>query len=340
MSINVTYLFGAGASYNSLPLVKNIINSQTGQVKLGFSRKMIQVADEINALDILPENRSIRDELVSNLRFFGGKSEKYSSPDTYIKSLWLRKNSQIEIEKAKKTLSFFLILEQFLDYEPRLDSRYIPFLSSILVNQKQIAFPENIKIVSWNYDLQLEIALQYFLEEEIVSIQSHFGIIPGEADPSNLSVVHLNGVSGLISNKTTSTSLTRRIEYTQKSERLNELLRLWAISNRGYSISDLFSFAWEIKESNHKRITLSEKFFSDAVFLVIIGYSFPFFNREVDNRLIKAFIDGPNPEVIYIQDPSVNNYQVNFLRERFEIPETIEIEPINSVDQFFLPPGL
>ena len=79
--------------------------------------------------------------------------------------------------------------------------------------------------------------------------------------------------------------------------------------------------------------------FSDSTILVIIGYSFPFFNREVDNRLISSFVNSDNSLKIYIQDPSVNEDQISFLKERFEITN-IDIEAIRAVDQFFLPPQL
>ncbi len=58
----------------------------------------------------------------------------------------------------------------------------------------------------------------------------------------------------------------------------------------------LLTFAWEkdpVKEGhlNHG-IEIAKKFAEQTEVLVIIGYSFPFFNREIDNQIFEAIKKG------------------------------------------------
>lgn len=78
--------------------------------------------------------------------------------------------------------------------------------------------------------------------------------------------------------------------------------------------------------------------YDETEILVVIGYSFPFFNREVDRKIIRAMT---NLKKIYIQDCVPENIKSRFLsilpdwRER-----KIEIISVDDVSEFFLPPEL
>lgn len=73
--------------------------------------------------------------------------------------------------------------------------------------------------------------------------------------------------------------------------------------------------------------------------LIIIGYSFPFFNRKTDDEIFKDFVWGTDKR-IYIQDPNAEEIR-EFLIERFW-PNFITINdkritPIKNVKSFFIP---
>lgn len=78
--------------------------------------------------------------------------------------------------------------------------------------------------------------------------------------------------------------------------------------------------------------------YNETDILVVVGYSFPFFNREVDRKIIRAMI---NLKKIYIQDCVPENIKSRSLsilpdwRER-----KIEIISVDDVSEFFLPPEL
>jgi hypothetical protein len=82
----------------------------------------------------------------------------------------------------------------------------------------------------------------------------------------------------------------------------------------------------------------------EAETLVVIGYTFPFFNRETDRRVFEQM---PNLSQIYIQDPNADNIIKNIIpvmsdhqKETNKLRIGNGIETITNVDQFFLPPEL
>ena len=61
------------------------------------------------------------------------------------------------------------------------------------------------------------------------------------------------------------------------------------------------SFAWENEGSNYSVVQDSIEAVKDCEVLVVIGYSFPFFNREIDRQIFKGML---KLKKIYIQDPA------------------------------------
>jgi hypothetical protein len=67
--------------------------------------------------------------------------------------------------------------------------------------------------------------------------------------------------------------------------------------------------------------------------LVIIGYSFPFFNREVDRQILNSML---KLEKVYIQAPDATDLAERFeaVRDQIDPPKVI---PYKEVGQFLLP---
>lgn len=84
-------------------------------------------------------------------------------------------------------------------------------------------------------------------------------------------------------------------------------------------------------------IEAAKKAIVDSTVLVIIGYSIPFFNREIDREIMevlnksvkKIYIQDLNPESVLERLPSIWNQ---------DLPSRVELK--DQVDQFFLPPEL
>ena len=105
------------------------------------------------------------------------------------------------------------------------------------------------------------------------------------------------------------------------------------------------SFAWErdtseISEAIFNRIL---KPIQHTKYLVAVGYSFPFFNREVDRKI---FGNLPELEKVYVQGADledsknlVNRIESIFVDRDQSYPK-ITIKAVEDKNQFFLPPEL
>lgn len=102
----------------------------------------------------------------------------------------------------------------------------------------------------------------------------------------------------------------------------------------------LISFAWEKGNDTETSLLLktkleeAKKLVSDTNILVIIGYSFPFFNRDIDKVVFDHIRSCHSLQKIYYQDPISKG---EFLRSQFQLDDSIPIEHIQKVDNFFLP---
>jgi hypothetical protein len=98
----------------------------------------------------------------------------------------------------------------------------------------------------------------------------------------------------------------------------------------------LLSFAWEIDLGN--KIIMNEAILATqrTKTLVIIGYSFPYFNRAIDRSLF----DGMHYlSKIYIQDPNAGNMiqMVDELVNHLPARNKVEIVPFIDASQFLIP---
>lgn len=98
------------------------------------------------------------------------------------------------------------------------------------------------------------------------------------------------------------------------------------------------NFAWEEAFSKDLLENMIPKLVQDTTTLVVIGYSFPYFNRKIDRAIIEKMSHLKN---IYIQDKYPNRIQQYITPV---IPENrlagIKIVPLDDVEQFYLPPEL
>jgi len=152
------------------------------------------------------------------------EADEYFTVDTLAKKYFTQQKLN-ELEKLKRGLTAYIILEQFRDKSLdkningkliNIDRRYINFLASLTLETNRIystvELPHNLNIITWNYDMQMELAFARYLKTEkeytdfdnIVSknIVSFPLIEASETDEEKLpNLVHLNGVAGLFNYK-------------------------------------------------------------------------------------------------------------------------------------------
>lgn len=349
----IVYLLGAGASRGTrdskdLSLDYELL-TKDGNVKDGFTCSNIlsglPVVNEIpGRLSLMLrclalskkklQDMHVEDEylnsLIEDIMWLRYNTERHASIDTFAKKLYLIDNKD-DYFRLKRALVVYLTYEQY----NKPDGRYDSFFASILGKNKD-DLPQNISILSWNYDCQIEIAYgEYLRSDNIVStayylneVSKYAGLL--DEDPyskkDGFKIIKLNGTS-LIGNG-------NYLDKNKHDDSVQSLIDLYKEITTG---NIRLSFAWERMDKRFQ--TLISESVSDADVLVIIGYSFPFFNREVDRFIFKSM---PNLKKIYIQDPNAEKIKIGLksvLQEGTYAFQHIEmLEP--DVKQFFLPPEL
>ncbi len=118
--------------------------------------------------------------------------------------------------------------------------------------------------------------------------------------------------------------------FETKAKMSDVLLQLYA----DYTISGAepdINFSWEMNENyfNKKIFNVT----SNVKAVIVIGYSFPFFNREVDKKIFDRLGDMEN---IYVQTPYDS---FPGIKERIKTisPELPEPKLVQDTSQFFIP---
>lgn len=275
-----------------------------------------------------------KEMLIKDLEWLRAASENHATIDTFAKKLYL-KGQLREFAKVENLLSIFFIIEQIIN---KKDGRYDTFLASVL--DLNLNIDDRITILTWNYDSQFELAYKEYGEEKDADrIRKKLGI----ADLKDISyetrnqIFKLNGTANFM----------QRIDLNQYQELDDELLlTLLDAYIQGVNVSasnSRISFAWDNKQYISKNFEEAlQKAIQDAEVLVVIGYTFPFFNRIIDRKVFNYMT---NLKKIYIQDPNAEQI-ISSLDSLYSIQHTAithvndKVKTIKSTSQFYLPPEL
>ena len=94
------------------------------------------------------------------------------------------------------------------------------------------------------------------------------------------------------------------------------------------------SFAWErFGKLEHDIVEYAKGETSETEVLVVIGYSFPYFNREIDREVIGNM---KSLQKVYFQAPDADILKERFLSIRDDI-ESSSLLPRFDLEQFLLP---
>lgn len=337
--MNFTYLLGAGASAKSLPTVKKFNES------LNSYRDFIVYNVKKDDLTI-QEDDDIREKFLEDLNYVIEEVQKHASIDTFAKKLYLTDDSE-RLNKLKAMIDAFLTTKQV---EENLDTRYDAFLATLLtLENKKLKLPPNVNVLSWNYDFQFEISMWNFIKtSKTKELEEKFRIVPNsEMDFSLDTGFSLTKLNGTCAGRFSSNLFGRKkfIEFlisTYKENDLNQKVKdiyVRVIQNYFATLKHLddaapsILFAWEkntLSESIRKYAKEKVKHTNE---LIVIGYSFPTFNREIDKEILGSM---DLLSKIYIQslpnDIDGIEYRVKELSSK-----NIEVEKITSGDEFFIP---
>lgn len=337
--MNITYLFGAGASKNAIPINDELMFSMRqvyAQLYEDFDKNVVDICTSVNP----NVTKSNFQELLTDFKAVLDESGGHYSIDTFAKKLYIR-GDNLKLRKLKTILSIYFIIIQSKN---PTDKRYDSFFASIL-EEKHTEFPQDLKIVSWNYDYQFEKAYaEYSMDNRLQACSSTLNIYAKNSGSSSLScdsfgILKLNGTATFFSHSEDKS----RFKFFEKVDQIYDKALLQNIISNYYELhlnskyKDLLvpslSFAWEDYNFGKQIIENAIKFVEKTEILVVIGYSFPFFNRKADRDIIRSM---SGLRAVYFQAPDAENLRERFLAIRDDLNlNTLLIR--KDVGQFVFP---
>jgi hypothetical protein len=324
----ITYLLGAGASCNALPLVNSFKDRLSSFNKRLLENLQYQPSQDMEAYrQLFPFGGKNGKDLQESIYWLRNIAERHASIDTYAKKLFIKNDNEAlkDLHKLKSTLSCYLLLEQSLEMT---DKRYDNFFASILTRD---AFgipklPKDVNIITWNYDTQLEKSYEGFctIPETVF-----------EKFTQSKNIIRLNGSCSYPYKIE-----TRYLGHTELSiSFLESVIQLYdQFMNISVPIirPDI-SFAWEKSDIENKIIETLK----GTTTLVIIGYSLPYFNREIDKMIIHAMHPTLVKIFIQVQEKEYQGHKERYLTfyDDIAMKKFIEdkIKMVPGTDLFYIP---
>ncbi len=340
MATEIVYLLGAGASYgerdeNALsPWIKRgvpIVNELEKSIR-NFVARLSSKGPNF-PIDHEQINQHSLSSIITLLNWLAEKCKEFPTIDTYAKLLYITKQ-EAEYKKLKNALSLFFTLIQVPN---KRDLRYDGFIASLI--GENLEFPNNLKILSWNYDCQFEFAYGEYLK----SVNRYMQKIWGDLNvcskntqrilKNDFGLIKLNGTAITIDGHSHS---LRDIfyDYSHPLQTIEECCNVFVKSND--SLSNILSFAWDTDEKTEQFFQNVEKQMRSVKTLVIIGYSFPYVNRSIDRKIIQNMY---NLQRVYIQDIEPDSIYENFVATLSDERKmnTITYVPRHNLKQFVIP---
>ena len=326
MSKKITYLFGAGASFGTIPIV--------GQFNESFS----------DFARNFKEDFSLRfPNLCNDLRECADTVATHSTVDTYAKVLFFSGDHD-RLRKLKYFLSLYFYFEQ---RSKPCGARYDLFLAAIMGGyQGSPKLPSNIRVLSWNYDNQLELsAAKFFKCNNIHQVRQHLPTYPAFENLNMRKGFYdgflfhkLNGSAELaldqIRRKVVGTLnlRTQNDESVQKDADLVEHLNTY---NREH-LDSMLHYSWEDgDEIGYYREKALESIEGTEI-LVVIGYSFPTFNRDIDKTTLSSI--SKSLKKVYVQAPAGDvDESITRIKALSDGGLDGKVHAITSLNEFYVP---
>lgn len=336
--MNITYLLGAGASARALPVVSEMNKKLKG---LKTSIKHILESEDRKKLE--PETIVAASELSSNLEWLHNNTRD-KTVDSYALELYKREDDTSLI-RLKSTLSIFFSLLQTQGYSdtPNIDPRYKDWLPRMV--KKGYALSDAINILTWNYDVQIELNHSITTDQNIEESTCYLNSFPSNycfENPQILpKVIHLNGIAGFYEpNESIARPEIKHTLYHCNGfiNALNAIAKCVFLDQKDIYFGQLFSFAFE--EDNPYSVQAmkhAKSIASNTEVLVVIGYSFPPDNHKFDMEIIEQMKSSLH--AVYLFD---NFDRRDKIKRRFSLSNVdIQFEHANNGNApFFIPSEL
>ena len=347
MGKKITYLFGAGASYNAVPILNSL------------SESMRSVARDLAIEPLNYDNVKIFQRKLIEL---ANISEEYGTVDTYAKKLFLNREVK-ELKEMKFLLSIFFAIWQGYYYKiefplsvgdllanvekkksyDHLDYRYKTLLSNYLEfdnGSSSIKLDGNINFLTWNYDSQIELAFQLFNNDkcELIDINKSFQFLPTTNDNSKNRIIHLNGISNIINNSGILNNLFESSDFISKTMMISKINKVFESSFMSANKA-LIDYSWD---ENDEIVDAAKQIIKQTDILIVIGYSFPTFNRAIDSQLLSG--SGNSFDKIIYQDPNASEellelFHIDLRNKSKDVNgKYVNYKILKEKGQFYIPP--
>lgn len=341
----ITYYFGAGASALALPVVdrmpsemlmmatnskaSHLFKDASGGIVIPKAELMITADNPVSEIEIW-------EDFSRNLLWLNEEGRNHTSIDTFAKKLFVRKDFS-SLKKLKATLSTFFTLCQVQNFDKRYDAFF-----ATLIDEDPFSLPSNIRIISWNYDWQFEKAYSEYSDlKSLNDLQRKLNVISkffdGKNDPIKFSLTKINGSVGFYSPIKSPFNYVNVLPSNDFEIESKKVLKTYAdfLFEKGNDWESTLSFSWEPEQEKGNIINAAKENIHDCEVLVIIGYSFPNFNRRVDREIIGSI---KNLKKIYIQTlkESAENVKIRFKAILPDFPDN-RIILWTDCDQFLIP---
>lgn len=362
MQQKITYLLGAGASCAVVPMVaqmeKNIneLYTKIDEFVTSNSSRMIIgsiISGDANGTQI-DEKLDLLKKFSTDLKKLEQICNTHASIDTYAKKLFIQ-NSH-EYDELKKLLTYYFLIVQYS--QDKTDPRYDNFFAS-LIDSESKKLPPFLNILSWNYDCQFELSFSSFFNQ-LYPDKSNIYLNNGTKNINRnifigeSAILKLNGTCAFYAKSEEEAHFPDILESVEvKSEKflievlknltsetssrslIESILHVFNYYKSYHNAPPLLSFAWE-KERSDANLTIIEKSIqatNETSILVVIGYTFPYFNREVDREIIRSMT---GLKKVYFQAPNAEDLILSFKAIRDDIDDK-NLIPITDCKLFYLP---
>ncbi len=326
----ITYLLGAGASANAIPTVAEL-PKRLAEFSDNWQNEIRRLEKEQNE-NVNTENHKDFEILFESVKWLQNEIVHHYSVDTFAKKLLIRGDLP-SLKKLKTVLSVFLLFEQArIMPDPRYDVFFSAILNIDWFTPGPI-LPDNIKIITWNYDLQIEKCYYDFCSGNNV-IDKVIDKVINDISFNQKFIIRLNGTAG---SEFASSVINKAMQAAFSPltlEGMGALLDYYFQVIKPNSPGSGIRFAFESELNNLMKNVVNKaiKLVKDTTQLIIIGYSFPFYNKSFDRKILKAM--EPTLKKIFIQDMH-NAVGIKQLISR--MVQSQEISIIETEDRFFIP---
>jgi hypothetical protein len=353
MQSELTYILGAGASYESIPIVKFFPNRFNS-----FHNYLLSISSNPNVYE---EIRNVFKEASEKAEEINTAFKTHQSFDTYFKKLF-HTGEVGKISLAKKILNLYFFWEHLSKPSPKpqeyeqdifwkqstVDKRYDALIAGLLKPKNGKAEPYcPINFITWNYDLNLFLSLKNYFAPD-VTIGEFLKTIESDKYENvwkinnKITVINMNGFfyTKTLSDEKHLTNIRKEI-YDMI---LNKLNKNYFSINYIDKDAELIKFAWESELDPQNVVSEVVKEATKKIFLsdniVVIGYTFPLYNRLVDFE----YFNGSTlaDKTIYIQDPNANELKDSLITDfNIRIDRTTgaksSIKEFTKCDSFVVP---